>query len=97
MGSPPYFKRQPDGTYIDVRYWCRPGDRVRVIAGSYKGRTGTPDTIAIVHDPAHYGEGIPAYNVLLDGDDWPVVIHWNQMARLAPARRPRGAKPRGLL
>ena len=78
---PPFLKRLPDGRILDTRLKYKPGTKVCITAGPYKGHTATVDTGVgmIKEDGSWIVEH--GYNAKLEDGSW-TTIRWDWVERV---------------
>ncbi len=76
----PYLVRRPDGLLEDTRGKFKRGDRVRIVEGSFVGRTGTVESLVAQTYNGEQWVTEPGYHVVLDKEvdgRLAVTVRWD--------------------
>ena len=73
---PSYIKVLPDGRVSDIRLKYRPGTRVRITDGPFKGQVAVIDRLIGMVQKDGYWIPEPGYNARLDDNHY-VTIQWD--------------------
>ena len=76
---PSYLERRPNGLWEDTRLKYKPGTRVSITAGRYRGQDAVIDSIVgVTQEDDGKWDGDPGYNALLQ-DGRCITVQWNRV------------------
>ena len=76
---PSYLEKLPYGLYEDTRFKYKPGTRVSITVGLYRGQEAMIDSlVGVTQGDDGNWDGEPGYNVLLQ-DGGCITVQWNRV------------------